>query len=237
MIGFYRDLFDEFGADYDYLNDRAIHARLRQETYVRIKYQQFLFDSIRKSGYGLDLDAIAEITPEVLRDKEYISDNVQFLIDTRKIRYLDANTLVQDDPTFVTGARRHLSGLQYAILMKYVEGSSIETIASGQDHSWKWAVEHIEALFKSIKDADLNFAEDVYLELMRNYDISYKQFTEVVADPRIYRTLTLTAAMVNSNIKITGCHRRKSSKTMKSHNISKDCLSKVCMVECLKNFK
>ncbi len=191
MIGFYRELFDEFGLDHDYLNDLTIRERLRQESYVRLKYQEFLFDSIRNSGYGLDLDMIIEKTPEVLRGVNYIRENVQVLHNSKKIRYLDGRTMVQNGPSFITGAKRHLSELQYAILMKYVEGSSIEAIASDQAHSWKWAVEHIEALFKSIKDADLNFAEDVYLELMLNYDISYKQFAKVVADPRIYRYLDL----------------------------------------------
>lgn len=195
MIGFYREFLVEAGADYDwknFLNDTVIQAKLRQVPYVNVKYQQFILESIRKSPYGLDLDEIIGITPAVLRDERYVKDNIQFLINNRKIRHLDARTLVQNGPSFITGARRHSSGLQYSILMKYVEGNPIESIASELGYSSRWVVSNIKKLLGSIRDADRDFAEDVYLELMRNYDISYEQFTKVVKDPRIFHYLDLS---------------------------------------------
>lgn len=173
------------------LSNTELLKKIYSNNYIKQEYQIYLVDIIKKYKYGCTYNNILEKTPTILCNKAFIDKNIIFLIEERKIKIIDDSIYVIILDSFIDGLKNILKEREYDVFIKRTQNLTLEQIGI-EIGITRERVRQIEskAIVKIIK-SQIIFKEDIYVDIFKEYEITYKEFVIAFKNVQTYYYLAV----------------------------------------------
>ncbi len=168
------------------LADVALLHKLYSNDYIKKEYTAYILEVIQGYIYGCNNSEILKMTPDILKDKNFVNSSIKHLINEGKVKCIDDNIYMAVRDSFVDGLKNILKEKEYDVFIKRTQNLTLEQIALEMGVT-RERVRQIESkAIDRMNKCKKVFKEDVYKNIFNMYEITEKEFNIAFKDIQTY---------------------------------------------------
>lgn len=158
---------------------------------IQKKYKNIIINAISKTNYGLYMEEIKKLVPELTINKKFHNNIIKNLIINEYLDYTFDERLVIKRKTFKELGKNILNKREFNILKNRIEGKTLEDIGEIYDLSRERIRQIEKRAIKKLDNKEVVFYEDYYRYIFLKYKLSKEDYQSAFGNDEIYTYLSM----------------------------------------------